>query len=221
MDAKLNLSRRKQLGKQARNLTDQGKVLGNIYAKGEDSIAVFGDLLEVDRIVKEAGKNHPINITLDDGKEVMVLVHDVERDNITRRMHHVTFQTIHKGEKVVTEVPIRQIGEAPAVRTGMIIVTLLDRVEIEATPSKIPEELEVSVEGLKEDGDQVSLRDITIPDEVELMADPEQPVAKVEIPRAQIDEEEDEEEVDEGEVPSEHGGDDDDSAQSGDGQPTE
>ena len=215
MDAKLSLSRRKDMGKQAKNLTEQGKVLGNIYAKGEQSIAVYGDVQDVDRIVREAGKHHPISVMLDDGKEILVLVHDVERDNVTRRMHHVTFQTIHKGQKVTTEVPVRQVGESPAVRTGKIIVTLLDHVEIQAVPAMIPEELEVSIEQLEEDGDQVNLKDITMPNGVELKADPELPIAKVEVPRAQIDTNEaDDDAVNADEVPSDHGG---DSGDTGDG----
>lgn len=51
MDAKLSLSRRELLGKKAKALTDDGKVIGNIYAKGEDSIAVVGDLGVVTKIV--------------------------------------------------------------------------------------------------------------------------------------------------------------------------
>lgn len=155
-------------------------------------------------------------MTLDDGKEILVLVNEVERDFITRQMHHVTFQTIHKGQKVTTEVPIRQVGDSPAVKAGMIIVTLLDKVEIEAIPSQIPEALEISIEGLVEDGDQLSLADLVIPEGSELKDDPDQPVAKVETPRAQEEEPEVDEEIDPSEVPSDHGSDDGEAGDEGD-----
>lgn len=216
MDAKLNLSRREQLGRKAKPLVQEGQVLGNIFGKGEESIAVYGEGNVVERIVKQAGKNHPIDIVLDDGKEILVLVSEVERDSLTRRMHHVAFQIIKRGEKVSTEVPIHQVGDSPAVRAGMIIVTLMDRVVVEAIPSKIPDALEVSIEGLVEDGDQVNLGDIKMPEGAELQAEIDMPIAKIETPRAAVEDEpeEGEEEVDAGAVPSDHGSSDDDSSNS-------
>ena len=213
MDAKLTLSRRDVFGKKAKVLTEDGKVLANIFGKGRNSVAAFGDQGVVEKVVAEAGKNHPITITLDDGKEVLALVNEVERDYKTRQIHHVSFQVVVKGQKVTTEVPVHIIGDAPATKTGLIVVTMLDSIEIEAIPSKIPDVLEISAETLIEDGDSLHLSDLTIPEGVELQVEDDRLIAKVEVPRSQIEEEpEEDEEVDPGEVPSEHGGADDESA---------
>lgn len=212
MDAKLTLSRREVFGKKAKTLTDDGKTLANIFGKGRNSVAAFGDTGVVEKVVSAAGKNTPITITLDDGKDVLALVHEVERDYKTNKIHHVSFQVIIKGQKVTTEVPIHQTGEASAQKTGLIVVTVMDSVEIEAIPSKIPSALEVSVDGLVEDGDSVHLSDITVPEGAEIMIDIEEDdrlIAKVETPRAEVeeeDEDEDGEEADAADVPSEHGG---------------
>ena len=66
MDAKLTLSRRDIFGKKAKSLISDGMVLGNIFGKGRDSIAVFGEQREVESVVSKAGKNHHIEITLND-----------------------------------------------------------------------------------------------------------------------------------------------------------
>lgn len=206
MDAKLTLSRRDVFGKKAKTLTQDGKVLANIFGKGRNSIAAFGEQGVVEKVVSEAGKNHPITITLDDGKDVLALVHEVERDYKTRQIHHVTFQVVIKGQKVTTEVPVHIIGDAPAVKTGLIVVTMLDAIEIEAIPSKIPNALEISAETLIEDGDSLHVSDLVIPEGVEIKIEDDRLIAKVETPRSQIDEEpEEDEEVDAADVPSEHG----------------
>lgn len=209
MDAKLTLSRRDVFGKKAKKITEDGNVLANIFGKGRNSIAAFGDAQTVERVVAQAGKNTPITITLDDGKELLALVNEVERDYKTRNIHHVSFQVVIRGQKVTTEVPVRLVGEAPAEKVGLIVVTMLDSVEIEAIPSKIPEALEVSAEKLAEDGDSLHLSDITIPEDVELKVEDDRLIAKVETPRAQIEEEPEDEEVDPADVPSDHGGDED------------
>ncbi len=212
MDAKLTLSRREVFGKKAKSLTSEGKTLANIFGKGRNSIAAFGEATTVERVVGEAGKNHPITITLDDGKELLALVHEVERDYKTNHIHHVSFQVVIKGQKVTTEVPIRLTGEAPAQRVGLIVVTYLDSIEIEAIPSKIPDALEVSVDSLVEDGDAVHLSDLKVPEDVQVKVEDDRLIAKVETPRSQIEEEdEDDTAEDAADVPSEHGGDDESS----------
>ncbi len=212
MDAKLTLSRRDIFGKKAKSLISDGMVLGNIFGKGRDSIAVFGEQREVESVVSKAGKNHPIEITLNDRDNLLVLVNEVERDYISNRIHHVSFQTIIRGQKVNTEVPLHLTGDAPAEKLGLIIVTMIDSVEVEAIPSKIPGSIEISQESLTDDGDSIHISDIPKIDDVEIMVDETLLVAKVETPRSQIEEDEEEGEGEEGEgedaadVPSEHGG---------------
>ena len=212
MDAKLTLSRRDVFGKKAKTLTEDGKTLVNIFGKGRESIAAFGDSREIEKVVSEAGKNHPIDLTVGD-EEVLVLVSEVERDYRTRSIHHVGFQVVIRGQKVTTEVPIHQTGEAPAAKLGLIVVSMLDSVEIEAIPSKIPEALEISIEGLSEDGDSLHVSDIAAPEDVEIKTEGDRLIVKVETPRSQIEDEEDEgdeeEAADAADVPSEHGGDSD------------
>lgn len=207
MDAKLNLSVRDSFGKKAKALVKEGNVLANIYGKGIESVAIFGVGNVVEKVVNHVGKSTPIDVELDNGKKFLVLVSEVERDNITRRIHHVTFHAINRNEKTTAEVQVHQEGESEAVKKGLIIVTLHDVVEVEALPADLPESLQVSVEKLKEDGDQISVADIAPVKGVEILTESDIPLAKVETPRSQIEEDEDEsdEEVDAADVPSDHG----------------
>lgn len=219
MDAKLTLSRRETFGKKAKILTADGKVLANIFGKGRESIAAYGDSGVVEKVVAAAGKNHPIIIDIQGNKEVLVLVHEVERDFITRKIHHVSFQVVIKGQKVTTAVPVHLIGDAPAVKSGLMVVTLIDSLEVEAIPSNLPNALEVSIEHLEEDGDSVHVSDIAVVEGVDIKAEDDQMVAKVETPRAQVEEEpeEDEEDIDAADIPSDHGGDEEDGEAKSDG----
>lgn len=215
MDAKLTLSRRKSFGKKAKSLVNEGNTLANIFGKGRESIAAYGEVGVIDKVVSAAGKNHPIEITLeDDGETVLALVNEVERDFKTSQIHHVTFQVVIKGQKVSTEVPIEFIGDAPATKTGLIVVTSLDVVEVETIPSKIPETIQLSLESLVEDGDSLHVSDLKVDSAVVIKNDPDQLVVKVETPRSQIESEDtDEENSDAADVPSDHGGDEADQSE--------
>lgn len=206
MNAKLQLSRREKFGKNAKEIVREGNALANIFGKGEDSIAVQAPVGIVEKVVNEAGKNHPIDITLEDGKEILALVDEIERDAVTRRIHHVSFRRIVKGQKVSTEVPIHLMGDAPATRIGLILVNILDHVEVEAIPAKLPDSIEISIESLAEDGDSISVADLVMPEGVELKTDTDQLIAKIDTPRAEVEEEADDEgEVDAADVPSDNG----------------
>lgn len=208
MELKLNLAKRKLTGKKAKKLIEEGNVLGNIYGTNLESQAVQGVYNEVNNVIRTAGYNMPVQLHVDGGKDHLALVHEVERDVITQRLHHVTFQVILKGQKVTTEVPIKLVGEAPAEKTGKIVITLTDKVEVEAIPSRLPEYLEVNIEELVEENDAKKVSDIKAIAGVEILTNPDLLVAKVDIPRAELEEdEEDAEEIDPADVPSEHGSD--------------
>ncbi len=208
-ELKLALNKRELTGKKAKKLIADGMVLGNVFGKGQESISVMAPRKELVRVIEAAGKNHPIELEID-GKQTLALVSEVDRNNITQELHHVSFHTVKRGEKVQAEVPLHQVGDAPALRTGKIIITLLDAVEVEADPTKLPDHFDVDISGLEEVGDTVSVSDIKIVADVEILMDTEAPIAKVDIPRAQVEDEDAEDEAEaEGEsaadVPSEHG----------------
>jgi len=193
-DLRLSLNKRDVLGKKAKRLVEEGFVLGNVFGKGIDSIAVQGPAGVVDKVIKAAGKSQPIEIQIEGANNQLALVSDIERDNITQVLHHVSFHAIKRGEKVHAEVPIVLTGDAPAERSNLIVITVVDAVEVEAVPSKLPEKFELDKNVLAEVGDSITVADIGVGEGIVVLTDPETMIAKVEMPRAEVEEEKAEEE---------------------------
>lgn len=204
-ELKLQLKLRDVHGKKAKKIINEGGVLGNVFGGGQPSQSVQGDYRTVVKTIAQAG-TQPIQLEIDGGKNELALIKKVETHNLTGLVHHVEFQVIHKGEKVNTEVPLKSVGEAPAERTGKIVVTMMDSIEIAAEPANIPENIEFDVSTLVEEGDHILVGQLTMPSGVELLTDEDHMIAKVDTPRAAVEEEAAEaEEVDAAGVPSEHG----------------
>jgi len=205
-ELKLKLKLREVHGKKARKIIEQGGIIGNVFGKGQDSQSVEGDYRTVTKTLEKAG-TQPLQLEIEGGKDELALVKKIETQPLTGRVHHVEFHVIHRGEKVHTEVPLKLVGDAPAERTGKIIVTMLDSVEIEATPTNIPEYIEVDMTVLVEESDSIVVGDIKIPEGVEIITEPDHMIAKVDTPRAAVEEEaaEAEEGADAAAVPSDHG----------------
>jgi len=66
------------------------------------------------------------------------------------------------------------------VKSGQaVLLELLDSIEVTALPDKLPSEFVVDVSGLQEIGDQITIADLQIADDVVIENDPEQLVCKL------------------------------------------
>ncbi len=193
----LVLKERTVQGKQVRQLRRDGLIPAVVHDHGKASKIVMVPQIELTRVFHAAGKHHPLMLTL--GKQTyMALIKDVDFDPKKHQMRHVVFNAIKQDEKVQTEVPVHLIGDAPAEKAGLMVISNLDSVEIEAFPKDLVDELTVDATGLAEIGDKITVSDIVVPTGVIILTEEEHPIATVEETKAQISEEEEAAEGEEG-----------------------
>lgn len=181
----LKLIERTELGKAVKALRRSGMVPANIYERGHDSVAVSAPLNVVTKVYHDAGKHHPVELSVG-SKKYLAMIKDVDVDPIKGWVRHVAFHAINKNETVTAEIPVRIDGEIPAERVSLLVLRTLDTVEVEALPANLPDELTVDGAKLAEIGDKVTVADITAPQGVTILTDAEHTLAVVEEPKDQI-----------------------------------
>lgn len=160
---------RTEFGKGAARRTRRaGNIPAVVYGHGADPIHVAIGNLGFLAIVREEGVNAVIALDID-GKETTALVKSIAQNPLTREIEHVDFLTVKKGEKVEVEVPLLVEGE---VAPGATLLVELDVLKVNADALNIPEDLVISVEGL-EAGSAITAADVKLPENVELVDDPE------------------------------------------------
>ena len=160
---------RTEFGKGAARRTRRaGNIPAVVYGHGADPIHVAIDNLGFLAIVREEGVNAVIALDID-GKETTALVKSIAQNPLTREIEHVDFLTVKKGEKVEVEVPLLVEGE---VAPGATLLVGIDVLKVNADALNIPEDLVISVEGL-EAGSAITAADVKLPEDVELVDDPE------------------------------------------------
>jgi large subunit ribosomal protein L25 len=166
----IDLEARDVHGKKVARLRRDGIIPGVIYGSGLDPLSVMAPAPIVEKLYKQAGKHHPVHISVG-GKSRVAMIKDVDMDPVKRRVRHVSFHAIKQGEKVEAEVPIRLIGEgeSAAERAGLVVLQTLEAVEVKALPTSLPDALEVSIVELAEAGDRVTVADLSLPEGVELV----------------------------------------------------
>lgn len=174
--ATLEATERTETGRHAGALLDTGRMPAVVYGPKQDSIAISVDSREFERVLKSAGESTVVALT-GLGKELQVLIHEVDRDPVTNTPRHADFYAVEKGAKVEVAVPLSFIGESQAVKLGANLVKVLHEVEVEAAPADLPHEIEVDISVLGAVGDQILAGGLTMPRGVTLTTDPEEVIA--------------------------------------------
>lgn len=180
----LQATERKVLGKKVKKLRKEGLVPGNVYGKKIKSKAISMDAKEFAKVYKEAGETSLIDLQLGKTKNA-VLVRNIQQDPIEGLVLHVDFQQVDLKEKITAEVPVVLVGESPAEKQSLgTVVQHLDTIEVEALPADLPENFEIDKSQLAEVDQAVLVKDLKVDTKkVEIKANPEEIVVKVEPPK--------------------------------------
>ncbi len=147
-----------------------------LYGHNFKPVTIQVDGKEFHKVFAEAGETTLVYVALD-GETHPTLIHDVDLDPLTNLPRHVDFYAVTKGEKVTVNIPIEFIGESPAADVGANIVKVLHEIEIEVDPMNIPHNFTVDLSALAALNDQIHVRDISLPQGVELKTNPDEVVA--------------------------------------------
>lgn len=165
----LKVDEREVRGKKVAKLRKEGLTPGVVYGPGIEPIAIQVPEGDLKKVVVAAGKHTPVHLT---GKTRRIaMIKDADIDPTKNAIRHVSFHAVRADQPVVAEVPIHLVGEgeSEAEKAGLIILQNLDHIEIKALPMDLPEALELSVLSLTEDGQKLTVGDITLPNGVELV----------------------------------------------------
>ena len=184
--ASLNASPRTDRGKGvARKLRASGQVPGVIYGHGREPQSLTVNAREFDRLAERVRITSTVIELAIDGRTARTLVRELQRDPIKRTVLHVDFQELVAGEKVNVSVPLRFVGTAEGVKTGGgILEEVMHQIEVRVDPSSIPDHIDVDVTALTI-GHGLHIRDLTLPQGVEVLDDPDNTIATVTPPKAE------------------------------------
>lgn len=174
--------KRDVMGKAVKRLRRQGIIPGNIYGLGRESVPIQFNGHDFELFLKRHAATTLLQLKLDGSRALeSALVRHVQHEPRTGAIQHVDFLHVKLSDPIKARVPLRYEGESPAVRNrDGLLLYLVDAVEVEALPTNLPDALILDVSGLAEVKAQLHVRDIPLPKGVKLLADPDEPVVKVE-----------------------------------------
>lgn len=180
-------ARRRETGRKSElaAMRRAGLVPGSLYGRAVTTVSLQVTAQVVGDYLGAHGSGAVMDLELD-GELIPVVLHEVDRDAITRAVTHVGFHRIVLGDQLHASIPLRFKGADSLIKVGLVLQTQLDAVELKGRADQLPEVLEVDVRGYAA-GDVVHLSDIPLPSGVELARDGNRPAAIVTGPRTSSD----------------------------------
>ena len=205
----LAASERQSEGKSAnRNLRRSGYIPGVLYGGKDEPKKISIMEKDIVKATEIAGFATQILQISMDGKDVDVVVKEIQRHPATSRVLHADFMRVDPDSKITLVVPIRTLNDESCIGVkvnGGQVNHLINDIEVSCLASNLPEYLEIDVQEM-DIGDTVSLSEIKLPEGVEitiLQQDEERDQAVVSVTETRemiIEEEEEELGLEEGEA---------------------
>jgi len=184
----LNAKVREILGKKVKTLREKGIIPAVIYGEKIKSVPLEVDYKEFEKAYEEAGESTIIKLKIKGSKaktkEENVLIHKIGRDPVYDKFNHIDFRQVRMDKLISAEVQLVFIGKSSVVDIeGGTLIKGITEVEVKALASNLPREIKVDISVLKTFDDLIQVKDLKIPENVEILAKPEEAVASVLPPR--------------------------------------
>jgi large subunit ribosomal protein L25 len=188
--------RPEQGSRNTRRLRKSGFVPGIVYGGGSGDCRPF----KVDaRELRQAlhASSAVIDLKIGGDSPIPVMVKDQQLHPVRSDVMHLDLIQVNLREKVHAPVLVELVGadEAPGVKGGGVLEQVTRELNVEALPTDIPEHITIDVSHLEAAG-TMHLSEVTAPEGVEFLDDPEETIiATITIPAEEPEEPEIEEET--------------------------
>jgi large subunit ribosomal protein L25 len=199
---RLEVQERERSGsRNSRRLRKTGLIPGVLYGRGHTPHPISVSERELRRVLTGTAGLHAILDVVLEGQKTThsSILKDYQVDPIRGKIDHFDLQEVRLDQPIQTSVVVELVGESVGAKAGGVLSQVAREIRVEALPLEVPERMELDVTSM-EIGDSLRLSDLTVPDGVILLDDPETVLATVTVP-TKVEEpepEEVEEEVEEG-----------------------
>jgi large subunit ribosomal protein L25 len=174
----------------SRRLRGEGKMPAVAYGAGLSATPLAVSPKELGRLLAgEHGLNTVIQLAIEGQGNIAALVVDYQIHPVTRAFLHADFKKIELDKPVDVEVKLELVGKAAGVTAGGEQHQVFRKLPVRCLPAQIPVKLTHDVTEVVLDG-AVHVKELKLPEGVQVLLPPERTVAAVVAKRRQKEEEE-------------------------------
>ena len=117
-----------------------------------------------------------------DGAKHKAILKDIQFHPVSDEIMHIDFLKLIDGVKVKVNIPVKYEGVSPGVKEGGKLISALRTVRVKTVPEKLVDKLIADISETQL-GQAIRVKDLQVGEGIEVMTDPNIPVASVNVPR--------------------------------------
>jgi len=122
-------------------------------------------------VYRQAGATTLFDLVLNGQQPVKVLIQEVQRHPVSGLIQHVDFHQVRMDEKLEVDIPLKYVGESPAVKElGGILVRAVNELKVKCLPQHLIHEIEVDLSALVQFNDVINVSAISLPVGIEVLS---------------------------------------------------
>ena len=178
-DFEIEVQLRTVVGKKVKRLRSDGLVPITVYGPKTDPVNLQVQYRPLEVLLMRAGGTNLIDLKVN-GDTHTVLAREVQRDVIRGDILHADFFALDLTSTIQAEIPIQLVNESPVVaaRQG-ILLTGPNTLTIETMATNLMNQIEIDLSVLEELGQGIYVSDLDLGEEVQIINDPEEMIARV------------------------------------------
>ena len=179
------------IGKETvKKLRKEGLIPCILYGPAfKEAVPLTVTVLELSKALStEAKGNVLVNLKIEGDKKKTrtVMFRGFQRDPLKRNIIHVDLYELLMDHKLIVDVPVHLTGKAQGVALGGILQQESRTLKVECLPNQIPDKIDVDVTSLTI-GYSIHVKDITLPQGLKVVGEPNQTIALVAAPTAEVE----------------------------------
>ena len=177
---------REVVGKKVSNLRREGILPAVVYGGDTESRSIQLDAREFDVLMRHTTRNTLVDLKVGKAKATPVLLQNVHEHPVKRSPMHVDFLVVSMTEAITVDVPVNYMGDSTAAdKLGGTLLHLRESVSISALATALPSAIDLDITPLDSFDAVLHVSDLNVPEGVEILTDPEEPLARVQPPRVE------------------------------------
>uniref|UniRef100_UPI004047DA1A 50S ribosomal protein L25/general stress protein Ctc n=1 Tax=Aliarcobacter sp. TaxID=2321116 RepID=UPI004047DA1A len=168
---------RDSMTKQAtKTLRRNGYLIANIYGKGLENVSTAFKKNEFIKFLRNKETlAFDVNVA---GTIIKVVVQEYQKCPLTSELLHVDLMVAQPGVKTSYKIPVKTTGIPKGLKNKGLLMIHTKRVPVKCTLEELPNNITLEVSQL-DTGDNILIRDLTLPENLECFLDPRVPVVGV------------------------------------------
>jgi len=181
---------RHETGSRAANrLRKQGMIPGVLYGHGKPAVLFAVEPAHLrEAMSTEAGRHAVLEVALEGQKRThRAIIKELELDPVRHIVTHLDLQEIRLDEVIEAKVAVHYEGPSAGEKAGGMLDEATRELTVKGKVTEIPEHISVDITEMVV-GDALYVKDIAVPEGLELLDDPELVLCSVLMPRKAVEE---------------------------------